>query len=319
MTDLNGSRGMRLITGNSNKPLVDAIGAYLGLTPVQADVRRFSDDEIFVEVHENVRGEDMFLIQSTSAPANDNLMELLIMIDALRRASARRITAVIPYFGYARQDRKVGPRTPISAKLVANLITEAGANRVLTVDLHAGQIQGFFDIPTDNLFAQPVIVKDIQDHLGGKSPMVVSPDVGGVVRARSLARRLNTDLAIVDKRREKAGQSEVMNIIGDVEGRTCILIDDIVDSGGTLCNAADALIKNGATEVYAYCTHGVLSGKAVERIQNSSLKSMVVTDSIAPTTAQQACANIRTITIAPLLGEAMRRINNEASVSSLFD
>ena len=319
MTDLNGSRGMRLITGNSNKPLVDAIGAYLGLTPVKADVRRFSDDEIFVEVHENVRGEDMFLIQSTSAPANDNLMELLIMIDALRRASARRITAVIPYFGYARQDRKVGPRTPISAKLVANLITEAGANRVLTVDLHAGQIQGFFDIPTDNLFAQPVIVKDIQDHLGSKSPMVVSPDVGGVVRARSLARRLNTDLAIVDKRREKAGQSEVMNIIGDVEGRACILIDDIVDSGGTLCNAADALIKNGATEVYAYCTHGVLSGKAVERIQNSSLKSMVVTDSIAPTTTQQACPNIRTITIAPLLGEAMRRINNEASVSSLFD
>jgi len=319
MTDLNGSRGMRLITGNSNKPLVDAIGAYLKLTPVKADVRRFSDDEIFVEVHENVRGEDMFLIQSTSAPANDNLMELLIMIDALRRASARRITAVIPYFGYARQDRKVGPRTPISAKLVANLITEAGANRVLTVDLHAGQIQGFFDIPTDNLFAQPVIVKDIQDHLGSKSPMVVSPDVGGVVRARSLARRLNTDLAIVDKRREKAGQSEVMNIIGDVEGRACILIDDIVDSGGTLCNAADALIKNGATEVYAYCTHGVLSGKAVERIQNSSLKSMVVTDSIAPTPAQQACANIRTITIAPLLGEAMRRINNEASVSSLFD
>ena len=319
MTDLNGSRGMRLITGNSNKPLVDAIGAYLGLTPVKADVRRFSDDEIFVEVQENVRGEDMFVLQSTSAPANDNLMELLIIIDALRRASARRITAVIPYFGYARQDRKVGPRTPISAKLVANLITEAGANRVLTVDLHAGQIQGFFDIPTDNLFAQPVIVKDIQDHLGSKSPMVVSPDVGGVVRARSLARRLNTDLAIVDKRREKAGQSEVMNIIGHVEGRACILIDDIVDSGGTLCNAADALIKNGATEVYAYCTHGVLSGKAVERIQNSSLKSMVVTDSIAPTPAQQACPNIRTITVAPLLGEAMRRINNEASVSSLFD
>jgi ribose-phosphate pyrophosphokinase len=319
MTDLNGSRGMRLITGNSNKPLVDAIGSYLGLVPVKADVRRFSDDEIFVEVHENVRGEDMFLIQSTSAPANDNLMELLIMIDALRRASARRITAVIPYFGYARQDRKVGPRTPISAKLVANLITEAGANRVLTVDLHAGQIQGFFDIPTDNLFAQPVIVKDILDHLGDKSPMVVSPDVGGVVRARSLARRLNTDLAIVDKRRERAGVSEVMNIIGDVEGRVCILIDDIVDSGGTLSNAADALLNNGATEVYAYCTHGVLSGKAVERIQNSRLKSMVVTDSIAPTPAQAACPNIRTITIAPLLGEAMRRINNEASVSSLFD
>jgi ribose-phosphate pyrophosphokinase len=282
-------------------------------------VRRFADDEVFVEIHENVRGEDMFLIQSTSAPANDNLMELLIMIDALRRASARRITAVIPYFGYARQDRKVGPRTPISAKLVANLITEAGANRVLTVDLHAGQIQGFFDIPTDNLFAQPVIVKDIMDNLGGKEPMVVSPDVGGVVRARSLASRLNTDLAIVDKRRPRAGVSEVMNIIGEVEGRVCILVDDIVDSGGTLCNAAEALLKNGATEVYAYCTHGVLSGDAVARIQASRLKSMVVTDSIAPTAAQAACPNIRTISIAPLLGEAMRRINNEASVSSLFD
>jgi len=319
MTDLNGSRGMRLITGNSNKPLVAAISSYLGLTPVKADVRRFSDDEIFVEVHENVRGEDMFLIQSTSAPANDNLMELLIMIDALRRASARRITAVIPYFGYARQDRKVGPRTPISAKLVANLITQAGANRVLTVDLHAGQIQGFFDIPTDNLFAMPVIVKDINDNLKGKDPMVVSPDVGGVVRARALASRLNTDLAIVDKRREKAGVSEVMNIIGDVEGRVCILIDDIVDSGGTLCNAADALLKNGATEVYAYATHGVLSGKAVERIQNSKLKSMVVTDTIEATPVMKTCSNLRIITIAPLLGEAMRRINDEASVSSLFD
>jgi ribose-phosphate pyrophosphokinase len=319
MTDRNGSRGMRLITGNSNKPLVDAIGSYLGLVPVKADVRRFSDDEIFVEVHENVRGEDMFLIQSTSAPANDNLMELLIMIDALRRASARRITAVIPYFGYARQDRKVGPRTPISAKLVANLITEAGANRVLTVDLHAGQIQGFFDIPTDNLFAMPVIVKDIADNLKGKSPMVVSPDVGGVVRARALASRLNTDLAIVDKRRERAGMSEVMNIIGEVDGRTCILIDDIVDSGGTLCNAADALLNNGATEVYAYATHGVLSGKAVERIGNSRLKSMVVTDTIEATPEIKNCANLRSITIAPLLGEAMRRINNEASVSSLFD
>ena len=318
MTDLNGSRGMRLITGNSNRPLVDAISAHLGLVPVNADVRRFADDEVFVEIHENVRGEDMFVIQSTSAPANDNLMELLIMIDALRRASARRITAVIPYFGYARQDRKVGPRTPISAKLVANLITEAGANRVLTVDLHAGQIQGFFDIPTDNLFAQPVIVKDILENVGG-NPMVVSPDVGGVVRARSLARRLNTDLAIVDKRRERAGVSEVMNIIGDVEGRACILIDDIVDSGGTLCNAADALLNSGATEVYAYTTHGVLSGEAVKRIQGSRLKSMVVTDTIAPTAAQTACPNIRTISIAPLLGEAMRRINNEASVSSLFD
>ena len=319
MTDLNGSRGMRLIAGNSNRPLVDAIGKHLGLSPVKADVRRFADMEVFVEVQENVRGEDMFVIQSTSFPANDNLMELLIMIDALRRASARRITAVIPYFGYARQDRKVGPRTPISAKLVANLITEAGANRVLTVDLHAGQIQGFFDIPTDNLFAMPVMVKDIKEQLGDKLPMVISPDVGGVVRARALATRLGTDLAIVDKRRAKAGESEVMNIIGDVEGQSCVLIDDIVDSGGTICNAAEALLKNGATEVYAYATHGVLSGKAVERIRNSKLKSMVVSDSIESTADMRACPNIRTVSIAPLIGEAMRRINNEASVSSLFD
>ncbi len=319
MTDQNGSRGMRLITGNSNRPLADAIGQYLKTEPVKAQVRRFADMEVFVEIQENVRGEDMFVIQSTSYPANDNLMELLIMIDALRRASARRITAVIPYFGYARQDRKVGPRTPISAKLVANMITEAGANRVLTVDLHAGQIQGFFDIPTDNLVAQPVIVKDINEYIGGPPPMVVSPDVGGVVRARALARRLGTDLAIVDKRRERAGESEVMNIIGDVEGRACVLIDDIVDSGGTICNAADALLKNGATEVYAYATHGVLSGGAVARIKASKLKSMVVTDSIAVTDDVRSCPNIRTISIAPLLGEAMRRINNEASVSSLFD
>jgi ribose-phosphate pyrophosphokinase len=318
MNDLHGSRGMRLFAGNSNRTLTDAIAKYLDLVPVKADVKRFSDDEVFVEIHENVRGEDMFVLQSTSAPANDNLMELLIMIDCLRRASARRITAVIPYFGYARQDRKVGPRTPISAKLVANLITEAGANRVLTVDLHAGQIQGFFDIPTDNLFAMPVIVKDIHEHLKGETPIVVSPDVGGVVRARALATRLNTDLAIVDKRRPKAGVSEVMNIIGDVEGRPCILIDDIVDSGGTLCNAADALLKNGATEVYAYATHGVLSGKAVERIAASNLKSMVVTDSIEAV-AGKVCPNLRILSIAPLLGEAMRRINNEASVSSLFD
>jgi ribose-phosphate pyrophosphokinase len=319
MTDQNGSRGMRLIAGNSNRPLVEAIAQHLKLEPVKAQVRRFADMEVFVEIQENVRGEDMFVIQSTSFPANDNLMELLIMIDALRRASARRITAVIPYFGYARQDRKVGPRTPISAKLVANMITEAGANRVLTVDLHAGQIQGFFDIPTDNLFAMPVIVKDINDYLGANMPMVVSPDVGGVVRARALARRLGTDLAIVDKRRERAGESEVMNIIGDVEGKACVLIDDIIDSGGTICNAADALLKNGATEVYAYATHGVLSGGAVARIKSSKLKSMVVTDSIATTSDVQACPNIRTISIAPLLGEAMRRINNEASVSSLFD
>ena len=310
---------MRLITGNSNRVLADAIGQYLKIEPVKAQVRRFADMEVFVEIQENVRGEDMFVIQSTSFPANDNLMELLIMIDALRRASARRITAVIPYFGYARQDRKVGPRTPISAKLVANMITEAGANRVLTVDLHAGQIQGFFDIPTDNLFAMPVIQKDINEYISGNAPMVVSPDVGGVVRARALARRLGTDLAIVDKRREQAGESEVMNIIGDVEGKACVLIDDIIDSGGTICNAADALLKNGATAVYAYATHGVLSGGAVARIKASKLKSMVVTDSIAVTADVRDCPNIRTISIAPLLGEAMRRINNEASVSSLFD
>src|SRR5512143_1770557 len=280
MADDNGSRGMRLLAGNSNRALSEAVAQYLKLPFTKAVVRRFADMEVFVEIQENVRGEDMFVIQSTSFPANDNLMELLIVIDALRRASARRITAVIPYFGYARQDRKVGPRTPISAKLVANLITEAGANRVLTVDLHAGQIQGFFDIPTDNLFAMPVIVRDIEDYLGtGDHLMVVSPDVGGVVRARALAKRLGADLAIVDKRRERAGESEVMNIIGDVRGRTCLLIDDIVDSGGTICNAADALLKNGATEVYAYATHGVLSGGAVQRIKNSKLKSMVVTDS----------------------------------------
>jgi ribose-phosphate pyrophosphokinase len=310
---------MRLITGNSNTPLAEAIGRYLKLPFVKAAVRRFSDMEVFVEIQENVRGEDMFVIQSTSYPANDNLMELLIIIDALRRASARRITAVIPYFGYARQDRKVGPRTPISAKLVANLITGAGANRVLTMDLHAGQIQGFFDIPTDNLFALPVIHQDIKDYIGSTPPVVVSPDVGGVLRARALAKRLGTDLAIVDKRREKAGESEVMNIIGEVEGRACVLIDDIIDSGGTMCNAAEALLKNGATEVYAYAVHGVLSGGAVARIKNSKLKSLVVTDSIAATEEMRACPNIRSITIAPLIGEAMRRINSEESVSSLFD
>ncbi|MEI9996637.1 MAG: ribose-phosphate pyrophosphokinase [Rhizomicrobium sp.] len=320
MTETNGSRGMKLLAGNSNGELAKAIGAHLKLPFIKAIVRRFADMEVFVEIQENVRGEDIFVIQSTSFPANDNLMELLIIIDALRRASARRITAVLPYFGYARQDRKVGPRTPISAKLVANLITGAGASRVLTVDLHAGQIQGFFDIPTDNLFAMPVIVRDIQDYLGtGDHLMVVSPDVGGVVRARALAKRLGTELAIVDKRRERAGESEVMNIIGDVEGRSCILIDDIVDSGGTICNAAEALLRNGAKDVCAYATHGVLSGGAVARIAGSKLKSMVVTDSISATEEQRKCATIRRISIAPLLGEAMRRINNEESVSSLFD
>jgi ribose-phosphate pyrophosphokinase len=319
MGDSNGTRGMKLLAGNSNRPLAEAIAQFLKLAFTKAVVRRFADMEVFVEVQENVRGEDMFVLQSTSYPANDNLMELLIIIDALRRASARRITAVIPYFGYARQDRKVGPRTPISAKLVANLVTGAGANRVLTVDLHAGQIQGFFDIPTDNLYAQPVIVKDIQDYLGGRNLMIVSPDVGGVVRARALAKRLGADLAIVDKRRERVGESEVMNIIGDVTGRVCLLVDDILDSGGTMCNAADALVEQGAAEVYAYATHGVFSGGAVARIESSRLKSVVVTDSIAVSEEVRKCPNIRRISIAPLLGEAMRRINNEASVSSLFD
>src|SRR5258706_11009960 len=311
---------MKLLTGNSNRPLCEAIGQYLHVPFTKAVVRRFADMEVFVEIQENVRGEDMFVIQSTSFPANDNLMELLIVIDALRRASARRITAVIPYFGYARQDRKVGPRTPISAKLVAHLITEAGANRVLTVDLHAGQIQGFFDIPTDNLYAMPVIVRDIQDYLGtGDHLMVVSPDVGGVVRARALAKRLGADLAIVDKRRERAGESEVMNIIGDVKGRSCVLIDDIVDSGGTICNAAEALLDKGAKAVYAYATHGVLSGGAVARIRDSKLKSLVVTDSIAATEEIRKTPNIRRISIAHLLCEALDRIANEKSVSSLFD
>ncbi len=312
---------MKVLAGNSNRPLAEAIAAYLDLPMTKADVRRFSDKEIFVEIHENVRGEDVFVIQSTSYPANDHLMELLICIDALKRASARRITAVLPYFGYARQDRKPGPRTPISAKLVANMITTAGADRVLTMDLHAGQIQGFFDIPTDNLFAAPVLVKDIQERFELDKLMIVSPDVGGVVRARAHAKRLggNVPLAIIDKRRERAGESEVMNIIGDVSGRTCILVDDIVDSAGTLCNAANALMKAGAESVSAYVAHGVLSGKAVERISNSSLQSLVVTDSINPAEEIVGCKSIRHITIAPLIGEAMNRISHETSVSSLFD
>src|SRR5690349_248757 len=310
---------MKLLAGNSNRPLAEAIAQYLHVPFTKAVVRRFADMEVFVEIQENVRGEDIFVIQSTSFPANDNLMELLVIIDALRRSSAKRITAVIPYFGYARQDRKPGPRTPISAKLVANLITEAGASRVLTVDLHAGQIQGFFDIPTDNLYGQPVMVRDIRDYLDNEHLMVVSPDVGGVVRARGLAKRLGADLAIVDKRRERAGESEVMNIIGDVKGRSCVLIDDIVDSGGTICNAAEALLAKGAKDVCAYATHGVLSGGAVARIAGSKLKSMVVTDSIAATEEMRKSERIRRISIAPLIGEAMRRINHEESVSSLFD
>jgi ribose-phosphate pyrophosphokinase len=275
--------------------------------------------EIFVEILENVRGADVFVIQSTSFPANDHLMELLIIMDALRRASARRITAVIPYFGYARQDRKPGPRTPISAKLVANLITRAGADRVLTLDLHAGQIQGFFDIPTDNLYASPVMVRDIRERFDLAKLMVVSPDVGGVVRARGLAKRINAPLAIIDKRRERAGESEVMNVIGDIDGRTCILVDDIIDSGGTLINAADALMEKGAGEVYAYITHGVLSGGAVARISGSSLKELVITDSIQPTDAMRKARNIRVLPIATLIGEAIGRTASEESVSSLFD
>ena len=311
---------MKLISGNANLPLARAISNYMELPLTDVSVRRFADDEIFVEIHENVRGEDMFIIQSTSYPANDNLMELLICIDALRRASAKRITAVLPYFGYARQDRKPGPRTPISAKLVANMITAAGADRVLTVDLHAGQIQGFFDIPTDNLYGAPVMSADILSRYGGEPMMVVSPDVGGVARARALAKRLDdAPLAIVDKRREKAGVSEVMNIIGNVDGKFCILHDDMVDSGGTLCNAAAALIDNGATQVVAYCTHGVLSGEAAERVTNSVLKELVITDSIQATDAVNDAPNIRHLPIAPLLGEAIRRIADESSVSSLFD
>lgn len=310
---------MKILSGNSNLPLAEAIGAYLDVPLTKASVRRFSDMEIFVEINENVRGQDVFVVQSTSYPANDHLMELLVCIDALRRASARRITAVIPYFGYARQDRKSAPRTPISAKLVANLIVTAGADRVLTMDLHAGQIQGFFDIPTDNLFASPVLTKDIAEQFDNGRLVIVSPDVGGVVRARGHAKRLGADLAIVDKRRERAGVSEVMNIIGDVEGRTCIMVDDIVDSAGTLCNAADALLEKGAAAVYAYVSHGVLSGDAAARVSASALKSLVITDSIQTNDTVRLSKNIRTLSIAPLMAEAIRRISEETSVSDLFD
>src|SRR5258708_30458119 len=309
---------LRLVAGNSNRPLAEAIAGILKLPLAKSVVRRFADMEVFVEVQENVRGEDVYVLQSTSSPANDNLMELLILVDALKRSMARRITAVMPYFGYARQDRRPGPRTPISAKLVANLIERAGVDRVMTVDLHAGQIQGFFDIPTDNLFAAPVMVRDIQERYGTSNLVVVSPDVGGVVRARGLAKRINVPIAICDKRREKPGESEVMNVIGDVKGKRCILIDDIVDSGGTLVNAAEALLKSGATEVSAYISHAVLSGGAVSRIQNSRLKSLVITDSILPTEAVKAAKNIRVISIAPLIGEAILRTSREESVSSLF-
>ncbi|ATP12664.1 ribose-phosphate pyrophosphokinase [Bartonella henselae] len=309
---------MKLFCGNSNPRLAKEVTNYLSIPLGKATVKRFADQEIFVELHENVRGQDVFVLQSTSYPANDHLMELLIMIDALRRSSARRITAVIPYFGYARQDRKPGPRTPISAKLVANLITEAGAHRVLTLDLHAGQIQGFFDIPTDNLYAVPVIARDVKMHYSLENVIVVSPDVGGVVRARSLAKRLNSLLAIVDKRRERPGESEVMNIIGDVSGKNCLLLDDIVDSGGTLCNAASTLLKHGANSVTAYITHGVLSGNAIERITNSEMKELVITNSIMPTEEIEKAHNIRVLPITDLIGEAIARTAAEQSVSSLF-
>lgn len=313
-----GSPNMKLVAGNSNRPLAEAIGAYLEVPLTKGLVKRFADMEIFVEIQENVRGQDVFVMQSTSFPANDNLMELLILVDALKRASAKRVTAVIPYYGYARQDRKPGPRTPISAKLVANLLERSGTDRVLTLDLHAGQIQGFFDIPTDNLFAAPIFARDIQDNSNTSDVVVVSPDVGGVVRARALAKRIKAPIAICDKRREKAGESEVMNVIGEVDGKRCILIDDIIDSGGTLVNAAEALLKNGATDVQAYITHGVLSGKAVSRIENSPLESLVITDSILPTDAVNSAKNIRVLSIANLIGEAIARTSRSESVSSLF-
>ena len=309
---------IQLVSGNANRPLAEAIGKDLRVELTRGVCKRFADREIFVELHDNVRGEDVFVIQPTSHPANDNLMELLILIDALKRASARRITAVMPYFGYARQDRKPGPRTPISAKLVANLIERAGANRVLTLDLHAGQIQGFFDIPTDNLFAAPVMVRDIKDRYELGDMMVVSPDVGGVVRARALAKRINAPIAICYKQRRRAGEIESMAVIGDVSGKRCILVDDIVDSGGTLCNAADVLMQGGAKEVMAYITHGVLSGSAVERVEQSRIKSLVITDSIEPTEAVNKARNIRVLPIASLMAEAIKRTANEESVSGLF-
>jgi ribose-phosphate pyrophosphokinase len=313
------SPAMKILACNSNRPLAEAISAYLGLPLTRASVRRFSDMEVFVEIDENVRGEDVFVLQSTSYPANDHLMELLVTLDALKRSSARRVTAVMPYYGYARQDRKSAPRTPISAKLVANLITTAGADRVLTLDLHSGQIQGFFDIPTDNLYAEPVLLKDIQEIHANVDLVIVSPDVGGAYRARSVAHRVNADLAIIEKRRERAGISEVMNIIGDIAGRRCILVDDIVDSAGTLCNAGEALMDRGAEAVYAYVTHGVLSGGAVARVTASSITELVLTDSIVATEAVRVAHNVRQLTIAPLMAEAILRISEERSVSSLFN
>ena len=310
---------MHIISGNSNPILAREISKELKVEIIDVSVTRFSDQEVFVEINENIRGKNIFVIQSTSMPANDNVMELLITIDALKRASANTVTAVIPYFGYARQDRKVGPRTPISAKLIADILTTAGIDRLLTIDLHAGQIQGFFDIPVDNLYAAPVITKDILDHYKNKDLVVISPDVGGVVRARGIAKRINGDLAIVDKRRDKANESEVMNIIGNIKGRDCIIVDDIVDTAGTLCNAADALIESGAKSVSAYISHGVLSGPAVERIKTSKLNELVITDSIAPTKLILDASNIRILNLAPLIAEAIKRISSDSSVSSLFD
>ncbi|QNT77952.1 ribose-phosphate pyrophosphokinase [Entomobacter blattae] len=310
---------MKIVACNSNLPLAQAVAEQLDIPLCNVSVRRFADLEIFVEIYENVRGEDVFVVQSTSYPTNDNLMELLITLDALRRGSARRITAVIPYFGYARQDRKSGPRTPISAKLVANLLVEAGANRVLTLDLHAGQIQGFFDIPVDNLYAAPLFTRDIKERYSPKDLMIVSPDVGGVVRARQLAKRLDVDLAIIDKRRERAGVSEVMNVIGDVKGRHCLLVDDIIDSGGSLCNAAVALSEHGALSVGAYVTHGVMTGQAVEKVEASPIKMLTITNSILAPQKVASSQHIRQITIATLLAKAMRAVSDESSVSSLFD
>ena len=310
---------MKIIAGNSNLPLSSDVGKYLQIDLAKATIRRFADEEVYVEIKENIRGEDVFVIESTSYPANDNLMELLVIIDALKRASAKRITAVLPYFGYARQDRKPGPRTPISAKLVANLISTAGADRVLTVDLHAEQIQGFFDIPTDNLFAGPVFSRDIKDQFDLSNLVAVSPDIGGVVRARAIASKFGASIAIVDKRRPKAGESEVMNIIGDVDGKDCIILDDIIDSAGTICNAADKLIEIGAKSVTAYVTHGVLTGKALSRIKDSKLKEVVITDTINYTENANELEKIRIIPISVLLGEAIRRISEESSVSSLFE
>ena len=311
---------MKIIACNSNKVLAESISSHIGVPLANASIRKFADHEIFVEINENIRGEDVFIIQSTSNPANDHLLELLICIDAAKRGSAKRITAVMPYYGYARQDRKTGPRTPITAKLVANLITSSGADRVLTMDLHAGQIQGFFDIPLDNIFSAPPIIKDMKEKFNNNQNLVIaSPDVGGVVRARAFAKRLNAGLAIADKRREKAGESDVMNIIGDVKGTTCILLDDIVDSAGTLCNAATALKKEGAKEIYSYIAHGVLSGEALSRIENSAIKELVLTDSIHASNEVKNTKNIRHISIAPLMGEAIKRINSDSSVSALFD